>query len=92
MWKLTLQKQTLSKFIISNFCFFNRSSIILRAAGLVATKYRYDTMARVMLGQGKTSIQADIDSVAELVDFLKFNVQYGKVRVIFIIKPLSACE
>jgi len=32
-----------------------------------------------MIGQGKTAIQADIDSVAELVDFLKFNVQYGKV-------------
>ncbi|XP_066910280.1 delta-1-pyrroline-5-carboxylate dehydrogenase, mitochondrial-like [Clytia hemisphaerica] len=56
----------------------SRSRIILRAAGLVATKYRYDTLARVMLGQGKTSIQADIDSIAELVDFLKFNVQYGK--------------
>lgn len=60
-----------------------RSRIILRAAGLVATKYRYDTLARVMIGQGKTSIQADIDSVAELVDFLKFNVQYGKVWLLF---------
>lgn len=56
----------------------SRSRIISRAAGLVATKYRYDTLARCMLGQGKNSMQADIDSIAELVDFLKFNVQYGK--------------
>ena len=32
-----------------------------------------------MIGQSKTPIQADIDCIAELVDFLKFNVQYGKV-------------
>ena len=35
-----------------------------------------------MIGQGKTALQADIDSIAELVDFLKFNVQYGKVILI----------
>lgn len=56
----------------------SRSRIILRAASLVATKYRYETMATCMVGQSKTPIQADIDTIAELVDFLKFNVRYGK--------------
>ena len=31
-----------------------------------------------MVGQGKTAFQADIDSVCELIDFLRFNVSYGK--------------
>lgn len=55
-----------------------RSRIFLRAASLLATKYRYDQLAACMIGQGKTAIQADIDCIAELVDFLKFNVHYGK--------------
>lgn len=36
-----------------------------------------------MLGQSKTAQQADIDAVAELIDFLKFNVVYGQVIWIF---------
>jgi 1-pyrroline-5-carboxylate dehydrogenase len=31
-----------------------------------------------MLGQGKNAWQAEIDSAAELVDFLRFNVQYAE--------------
>lgn len=62
---------------------FSRSRIILRAASLVATKYRYETLALCMLGQSKTAQQADIDAVAELIDFLKFNVVYGQVIWIF---------
>jgi 1-pyrroline-5-carboxylate dehydrogenase len=35
-------------------------------------------MAATMLGQGKNAWQAEIDSAAELVDFLRFNVQYAE--------------
>ena len=56
----------------------SRSRVIMRAASLIATKYRYEVLARCMVGQGKTAIQADIDSVGELIDFLRFNVDYGK--------------
>jgi 1-pyrroline-5-carboxylate dehydrogenase len=35
-------------------------------------------MAATMLGQGKNAWQAEIDAAAELVDFLRFNVQYAE--------------
>lgn len=37
----------------------------------MATKYRQDLNATTMLGQSKTVIQAEIDSAAELIDFLR---------------------
>jgi len=62
-----------------NMSYDSRSRIIMRAASLVATKYRYEGLATVMLGQSKTAMQADIDAIAELVDFLKFNVTFGNM-------------
>ncbi len=53
-----------------------RAAIFLKAAELFATKYRYDINAVTMLGQSKNAFQAEIDAVCELVDFLRFNVQY----------------
>jgi 1-pyrroline-5-carboxylate dehydrogenase len=50
----------------------------LKAADLIAGKYRYEIMAATMLGQGKNAWQAEIDSAAELVDFLRFNVQFAE--------------
>lgn len=35
-------------------------------------------MAATMAGQGKNAFQAEIDAAAELVDFLRFNVQYAQ--------------
>ena len=58
--------------------FSDRAAIFLKAADLIAGKYRYDIMAATMLGQGKNAWQAEIDSAAELVDFLRFNVQYAE--------------
>jgi 1-pyrroline-5-carboxylate dehydrogenase len=58
--------------------FADRAAIFLKAADLVSTKYRYDIMAATMLGQGKNAWQAEIDAAAELVDFLRFNVQYAQ--------------
>lgn len=52
--------------------------MFLKAADLIAGKYRYDIMAATMLGQGKNAWQAEIDSAAELVDFLRFTVQYAE--------------
>jgi 1-pyrroline-5-carboxylate dehydrogenase len=52
--------------------------VFLKAADLVAGKYRYEIMAATMLGQGKSAWQAEIDSAAELADFLRFNVQYAE--------------
>lgn len=51
----------------------SRASIFLRAAELLATKYRYVLNAATMLGQSKTPHQAEIDSACELIDFYRFN-------------------
>lgn len=58
--------------------FADRAAVFLKAADLVSTKYRYEIMAATMLGQGKNAWQAEIDSAAELCDFLRFNVQYAE--------------
>ncbi|KAI5969011.1 PUT2 [Candida margitis] len=56
----------------------DRAAIFLKAADLISTKYRYDMLAATMLGQGKNVYQAEIDCVAELIDFFKFNVKYAE--------------
>lgn len=53
-----------------------RAAIFLKAAELIATKYRYKLNAATMLGQSKNAYQAEIDSACEIIDFLRFNVQY----------------
>lgn len=58
--------------------FADRASIFLKAADLIAHKYRYDVMALTMHGQGKNAFQAEIDSAAELCDFLRFGVKYAE--------------
>ncbi|PPJ54178.1 hypothetical protein CBER1_01146 [Cercospora berteroae] len=58
--------------------FADRAAIFLKAADLVAGKYRYDIMAATIVGQGKNAWQAEIDSAAELADFLRFNVKYAQ--------------
>ena len=51
----------------------SRASIFLKAAELLATKYRYILNGATMLGQSKTAYQAEIDSACELIDFYRFN-------------------
>lgn len=55
-----------------------RIDIWLRAADLMAGKYRQKLNAATMLGQSKTTIQAEIDSAAELIDFVRFNAYFLK--------------
>lgn len=54
----------------------SRASVFLRAAELLATRYRYILNAATMLGQSKTAHQAEIDSACELIDFYRFNPYY----------------
>ena len=54
-----------------------RASITLKAAELIATKYRALMNAATMLGQGKNPFQAEIDSACETIDFLRFNAHYA---------------
>ncbi len=53
-----------------------RAAIFLRAAELIAGPYRAKINAATMLAQSKTIYQAEIDASCELIDFLRYNVQY----------------
>jgi 1-pyrroline-5-carboxylate dehydrogenase len=64
-----------------------RAQIFMRAAELLATKYRWKMNAATMLGQSKNAYQAEIDSACELIDFLRFNVYY--LNEIYKHQPIS---
>jgi 1-pyrroline-5-carboxylate dehydrogenase len=66
----------------------SRSSIFLRAAELLATKYRDVLNASTMLGQSKTVHQAEVDAACELIDFYRYNPFY--MRQIYDQQPDSA--
>jgi 1-pyrroline-5-carboxylate dehydrogenase len=66
----------------------DRAAIFLKAADLISTKYRSDMLAATMLGQGKNVFQAEIDCVAELIDFFKFNVKYAEEM--YKVQPLES--
>jgi 1-pyrroline-5-carboxylate dehydrogenase len=54
----------------------DRAAIFLRAADILAGRYRYEMVAATMLGQSKNVFQAELDAVCELADYLRFNVAY----------------
>jgi len=54
----------------------DRAAIFLKAADLLSGPYRAKMNAATMLGQSKNIFQAEIDAVAELCDFFRFNAQY----------------
>ncbi len=66
----------------------SRASVFLRAAELLATKYRDVLNASTMLGQSKTVHQAEIDSACELIDFYRFNPYY--MNLIYAEQPDSS--
>ena len=58
--------------------FEDRAAVFLKAADLLAGRYRASVNAATMLGQSKTAHQAEIDSACELIDFLRFNVHFAE--------------
>lgn len=54
----------------------DRAAIFLKAADLLSGPFRAKMMAATMLCQSKNAYQAEIDCIAELADFLRFNVQF----------------
>ncbi|MFT3901683.1 MAG: L-glutamate gamma-semialdehyde dehydrogenase [Niabella sp.] len=65
----------------------SRAGIFLKAADLIATKYRFHLNGTTMLGQSKNAFQAEIDSACEIVDFLRFNVHF--LNEIYKQQPIS---
>ena len=60
----------------ANTSWENRANIFLKAADLLATRYRFYINGTTMLGQSKNCYQAEIDAACELIDFLRFNVHF----------------
>lgn len=54
----------------------NRAIVLLKAAELLAGKYRHVLNAATMLSMSKTCQQAEIDSACELIDFWRFNPHF----------------
>ena len=68
----------------------DRAAIFLKAADLLSGPYRAKMNAMTMIGQSKTVFQAEIDAVAELADFWRFNVAY--LQKIYAEQPESSPE
>lgn len=60
----------------ANLPWEQRAAVFLKAAELIAGPYRSKMNASTMIGQSKTIFQAEIDSACEIIDFLRFNVEY----------------
>ena len=72
----------------SNMSWESRAGIFLKAADLLATKYRSYINGCTMLGQSKNAFQAEIDAACELIDFLRFNVHF--LSEIYKQQPISS--
>lgn len=72
----------------ANLSWENRANVFLKAADLLATKYRPYINGTTMLGQSKNAYQAEIDSACELIDFLRFNVHF--LSEIYRQQPISS--
>ena len=70
-----------------NLSWEHRASIFLKAADLIAGPYRAKLNAATMLGQSKNAYQAEIDSACEIIDFLRYNVQF--MSEIYAEQPVS---
>ncbi len=67
-----------------------RAGIFLKASELIAGPYRAKINAATMIAQSKTIHQAEIDAACELIDFLRFNVQF--MTDIYLEQPESTSD
>ena len=79
------EKEHIEKAIVSalearkkwaNMAWEQRAAIFLKAAELIAGPYRARINAATMIAQSKTIYQAEIDASCELIDFLRYNVEF----------------
>jgi 1-pyrroline-5-carboxylate dehydrogenase len=56
----------------------DRLAVFLRAADLLATSWRPVLNGATVLGQSKTSHQAEIDSACEMIDFFRWNAHFAQ--------------
>ncbi len=65
----------------------SRAIVLLKAAELLAGKYRQTLNGATMLNMSKTAHQAEIDSACELIDFWRYNPHF--MRMVYEDQPLS---
>jgi 1-pyrroline-5-carboxylate dehydrogenase len=74
--KLAIKAAMAAKKNWENMAWQDRAAIFLKAADLLSGPYRDRANAVTMLGQSKNVYQSEIDAVAELCDFYRFNAAY----------------
>lgn len=84
---MAIEAATAAKKEWENMPWEHRATIFLKAADLLAGKYRAKLAAACMLNQSKNAFQAEIDVICELADFLRFNSYY--VQEIYKQQPIS---
>ncbi|XP_027023615.2 delta-1-pyrroline-5-carboxylate dehydrogenase, mitochondrial [Tachysurus fulvidraco] len=55
----------------------DRAQIFFKAADELSGPKRAEVLAKTMIGQGKTVVQAEIDAACELIDFFRFNAKHA---------------
>uniref|UniRef100_A0A8C9ZUT5 Multifunctional fusion protein n=1 Tax=Sander lucioperca TaxID=283035 RepID=A0A8C9ZUT5_SANLU len=55
----------------------DRARVLFKAADVISGPKRAEILAKTMIGQGKTVVQAEIDAAAELIDFFRFNAKHA---------------
>ncbi|CAM3945338.1 L-glutamate gamma-semialdehyde dehydrogenase [Flavobacterium branchiophilum] len=73
---LAIQTALEAKSKWANMAWEQRAAIFLKAAELIAGPYRAKINAATMIAQSKNVFQAEIDAACELIDFLRFNVEF----------------
>lgn len=74
----------------ANMAWEQRAAIFLKAAELIAGPYRARINAATMIAQSKNIHQAEIDASCELIDFLRFNVEF--MTQIYADQPASTSD
>ena len=75
--KMAIESALRAKEDWMNLSWIERASVFIKAAELIAKKYRNVLNAATMLGQGKNCYQAEIDAACEVIDYLRFNASFA---------------
>ena len=86
--KLAIKAALNAKKVWNEINWFDRASIFLKAAELLAGPFRSTINAATMLDVSKNVYQAEIDSACELIDMLRFNAYF--MQEIYENQPISA--
>jgi len=85
--ELAIAAANQAKLAWSEMDWSSRATVLLKAAELLAGKYRHTINAATMLNMSKTCHQAEIDSACELIDFWRFNPYF--MTQVYDDQPLS---